>query len=136
MNILEYNLNNEKVQYLINSDKKLGKLIKFIRSSKLILEPDGFKCLVKYIIGQQISDKARETIWKRFCTNCGDVTPKIILSIDDIKLKKLGLSERKVEYIKTLATAIVNHEIDFNSFLNLTNEEIIKKLTSLKGIGR
>ena len=136
MQILEYNLNNEKVKYLISSDNKLGKLIKFIGSSKLILETDGFKCLIKYIIGQQISDKARETIWKRFCSNYGDVNPKLIVSIDDSELKQIGLSERKVEYIKTLARAIVNHEIDFNSFSNLTNEEIIKKLTSLKGIGR
>ena len=38
MKILEYNLNNEKVQYLTNSDDKLGKLIKFIGSSELILD--------------------------------------------------------------------------------------------------
>lgn len=136
MQILEYNLNNEKVKYLINSDYKLGKLIKFIGSSKLILETDGFKCLIKYIIGQQISDKARETIWQRFCSSYKDINPKLILSIDDNELKQMGLSKRKVEYIKTLAHAIVNHEIDFNSFSNLSNEEIIKKLTSLKGIGR
>jgi len=136
MQILEYNLNNEKVQYLINSDNKLGKLIKFIGSSELVIEPDGFKCLVKYIIGQQISDKARETIWKRFCSTFGDINPKLILSIDDNKLKEMGLSQRKVEYIKTLATAIINNEINFNSFSSLTNEEIIQKLTSLKGIGR
>ena len=136
MQILEYNLNNEKVQYLINSDNKLGKLIKFIGSSELVIEPDGFKCLVKYIIGQQISDKARETIWKRFCSTFENINPKLILSIDDNKLKEMGLSQRKVEYIKTLATAIINNEINFNSFSNLTNEEIIQKLTSLKGIGR
>lgn len=136
MEILEYNLKNEKVKYLINSDSKLGKLIKFIGTSKLTLEPDGFKCIVKYIIGQQISDKARETIWQRFCSNYKDINPKLILSIDDNELKQIGLSEKKVEYIKTLAHAIVNNEIDFNSFSNLTNEEIIKKLISLKGIGR
>ena len=118
MQILEYNLNNEKVKYLISSDNKLGKLIKFIGSSNLIIETDGFKCLVKYIIGQQISDKARETIWQRFCSSFGDINPKLILSIDDNELKKIGLSERKVDYIKTLATAIINQEINFNSFLN------------------
>ena len=136
MKILEYNLNNEKVQYLISSDNKLGKLIKFIGSSNLIIETDGFKCLVKYIIGQQISDKARETIWQRFCSSFGDINPKLILSIDDNELKKIGLSERKGDYIKTLAAAIISNEINFNSFSNLTNEEIIQKLTSLKGIGR
>lgn len=136
MEILEYNLNDEKVKYLISSDNKLGKLIKFIVSSQLILETDEFKCLVKYIIGQQISDKARETIWKRFCSNYKNLNPKLILSIDASELKQIGLSERKVEYIKSLAKAIVDHKIDFNNFSKLTNEEIIKKLTSIKGIGR
>lgn len=136
MKFLEYNLQNEKVKYLINSDYKLGKLIKFIGTSSIMLEPDGFKCLVKYIIGQQISDKARETIWQRFCSNYGEVTPKLIESVDSAELKQIGLSERKVEYIKALATAINSNEINFNSFLNLTNEEIIQKLTAIKGIGR
>ena len=59
---LKYDLNDEKVKYLIQSDENLGKLIKYIGSSELAIEEDSFKCLVKYIIGQQISDKARETI--------------------------------------------------------------------------
>ncbi len=61
---LKYDLNDERVQYLIRTDETLGKLIKHIGTSELDIEKDGFKCLVKYIVGQQISDKARETIWQ------------------------------------------------------------------------
>lgn len=136
MSCLHYDLKNEKVQYLIHTDKKLGKLINFIGSSELMIEEDGFKCLVKYIIGQQISDKARETIWQRICTTYGNITPKLILTIEDDKLKQVGLSLRKVIYIKTLATSIVDNVIDFKEFSKITNEEIIKKLTTLKGIGQ
>lgn len=39
----------------------ISKLIRYIGTSELAIEKDGFKCLVKYIVGQQISDKARET---------------------------------------------------------------------------
>ena len=67
MSIIEYNLKNEKVKYLIETDKTLGKLIKYVKNTNLVIEKDGFKCIVKYIIGQQISDKARETIWKKVC---------------------------------------------------------------------
>lgn len=136
MRCLYYDLNNKKVQYLIHTDKMLGKLIRYIGSSKLIIEEDGFKCLVKYIVGQQISDKARETIWQRICTIYGNITPKLVLTIKDNELRQIGLSERKVTYIKTLATAIVNKDIDFKEFPKLTNEEIIKRLTTLKGIGQ
>ena len=133
---LKYDLKDERVQYLIRTDKKLGKLIKYIGTSELAIEKDGFKCLVKYIVGQQISDKARETIWQRICTTFGNVTPDIMLSKSDSDLRRVGLSGRKVEYIKTLAADIIEKRIDFEEFQALTNEEIITRLTALKGIGQ
>lgn len=133
---LHYDLDNEKVKYLIGTDDKLGKLIQYINKTELIIEEDGFKCIVKYIIGQQISDKARETIWQRVCTILKNVTPEKILAISDNELRKIGLSERKVNYIKTLAAAVISKDINFYDFRKLTNEEIIKKLTALKGIGQ
>lgn len=133
---LHYDLNNEKVKYLIGTDEKLGKLIRYINKTELIIEEDGFKCIVKYIIGQQISDKARETIWQRVCAILENVTPEKILEINDNELRKVGLSERKVNYIKILASAVISEDINFYDFKELTNEEIIKKLTQLKGIGQ
>lgn len=134
---LHYDLDNEKVKYLISTDEKLGKLIRYINKTELILEEDGFKCIVKYIIGQQISDKARETIWQRVCSALkNEVTPEKIIEINDNELRKVGLSERKINYIKILASAVISKDINFYDFKKLTNEEIIKRLTALKGIGQ
>ncbi len=133
---LKYDLTDKRVQYLIRTDATLGKLIQYIGTSELVIEKDGFKCLVKYIIGQQISDKARETIWQRFCSTLVSVTPNTILLTNDSILREIGLSCRKIEYIKILATEIVTGQIDFEKLRSLTNEEIIVKLISLKGIGR
>ena len=133
---LHYDLDNEKVKYLISTDEKLGKLIRYINKTELIIEEDGFKCIVKYIIGQQISDKARETIWQRVCAILKNITPEKILAIKDNELRKVGLSERKINYIKILASAVISEDINFYDFKELTNEEIIKKLTALKGIGQ
>ena len=135
MSIIEYDLENEKVKYLIETDEKLGKLIKFIKQANIIIEKDGFKCIVKYIIGQQISDKARETIWQRIRKEIVPLTPEKVLTVSISDFRNYGLSERKIIYIKSLAQAIVNKEIDFDTFPLLSNEEIIKKLTSVKGIG-
>ncbi|MBQ6495008.1 MAG: DNA-3-methyladenine glycosylase 2 family protein [Bacilli bacterium] len=135
MSIIEYDLENEKVKYLIETDEKLGKLIKFIKQANIIIEEDGFKCIVKYIIGQQISDKARETIWQRICKEIVPLTPEKVLTVSITDFRNYGLSERKIIYIKSLAQAIVNKEIEFDTFPLLSNEEIIKKLTSVKGIG-
>ncbi len=133
---LHYDLDNEKVKYLINTDEKLGKLIRYINKTELIIEEDGFKCIIKYIIGQQISDKARETIWQRVCAIWKNITPEKILEIEDNELRRVGLSKRKINYIKILASAVISKDINFCDFKELTNEEIIKKLTALKGIGQ
>ena len=133
---LHYDLDNEKVKYLINTDEKLGKLIRYINKTELIIEEDGFKCIVKYIIGQQISDKARETIWQRVCAIWKNITPEKILEIEDNELRRVGLSKRKINYIKILASAVISKDINFCDFKKLTNKEIIKKLTALKGIGQ
>jgi len=133
---LKYDLNDERVQYLIHTDETLGRLIRYIGTSELAIEKDGFRCLVKYIVGQQISDKARETIWQRICTTFGNVSPEILLSTSDSDLRHVGLSGRKVEYIKTLAEGIIEKRIDFEAFKTLSNKEIIAELTALKGIGQ
>ena len=136
MQVLKYDLNDYRVQYLIKTDKTLGQLIKHIGTSILEVEPDGFKCITKYIIGQQISDKARETIWQRVCATFGDITPNMMLSISESELRNVGLSNRKIEYIKTLAKGIVDQKLNFDGLVNLSNEEVVKELTAFKGIGR
>ena len=125
-----------QVKELMSTDIKLNNLIKYIKSAAIDIEPDGFKCLVKYIIGQQISDKARETIWQRLCELCPNFDPLLIQHLNDDLLRSIGLSYRKVEYIKSLADAIVNKNIIFSKMKELSNEEIINNLVNVKGIGK
>ena len=133
---MKFKLEDTEIQKLIMSDLYLGSLIIYIGTAELHLEPDGFKCLVKYIIGQQISDKARETIWLRLCDILPELTPEAILVKADSEIQGIGISNRKVEYIKNLSNAIVNKLVDFKILRLLTNKEIITQLTELKGIGR
>ena len=135
MYVKEYDLNNEKVQFLINTDKQLAKLIKYIKTCHILIEEDGFKCLVKYIIGQQISDKIREVIWNRLCNKYKDISPETMINTNEEELNSIGICKQKVNYIKNLSSAILNKEIDFNEFKNLSNQEIIKRLVKIKGIG-
>ena len=50
--------------------------MKYIENTEPVIELDGFSCLIKYIIGQQISDKECETIWTIFKTTYKNITPK------------------------------------------------------------
>ena len=62
MKKLYYSLSDNKIKQLLDVDDRITRLINYIDEASIELEEDGFKCIVKYIIGQQISDKARETI--------------------------------------------------------------------------
>ena len=127
---LHYDLDNEKVKYLISTDEKLGKLIRYINKTELIIEEDGFKCIVKYIIGQQISDKARETIWQRVCAILKNITPEKILAMNDNELRKVGLSERKINYIKILSFFIYKFRPKILSYIFIRRKIIYKYFSS------
>lgn len=136
MEIIKYDINSDKVKYLMTTDECLNKLIKYVKNTELIIEPDGFSCLIKYVIGQQISDKARETIWNKFKNKFKFINANDILKTDNDEIKSVGLSERKVDSIKRIALEIVNDNLKFDKYIYYTNEQIIEELIKIKGVGR
>lgn len=95
-----------------------------------------FDALSKSIIYQQLSGKVAKIIYHRFISlfkqNSPNAKECLKLSIKD--LKGIGLSRQKISYINNLSEFFIenNNLIDFNK---LTDEEIAKKLLSIKGIG-
>ena len=96
-----------------------------------------FENLARSIAGQQLSGKAASTIWGRIEKLLDNkiVPDKILLMADD-NLRQAGLSYQKIKYIKNLAEAVTNGNIQLDNMKNLTNEEVITHLTTVKGIGR
>ncbi|MDO5396228.1 MAG: DNA-3-methyladenine glycosylase 2 family protein [Bacteroidales bacterium] len=97
--------------------------------------PDLFAALVHSIIGQQISTKAHESIWQKTVAKFGEVTPGSILSVSAEELQSVGLSFRKVEYIRFAAEKIRSGEFDLNALYDMPDEEVCARLSSLKGLG-
>ena len=67
---LHYDLDNEKVKYLISTDEKVGKLIRYINKTELILEEDGFKCIVKLSLIHILEIKPYNKKGKTPCEYC------------------------------------------------------------------
>ena len=102
------------------------------RSEKLYEE------LIESIIGQQLSGKAADTIFKRFLALYKDnkfPTPVELLKTDVEKLRSAGMSYSKASYIKNIAQAFVKKELDVKKLRKMPDEEIIKTLTKIKGVG-
>ncbi len=97
-----------------------------------------YQALVDSIISQQLSVKAAATIEKRFCALFGSndfPPPEAILTKDIDELRSVGLSRGKATYVRDLAQHMVDGTLKFDHLDIKTNDEIIKELTAVKGIG-
>ncbi len=133
MEIFKYG--DKEIEYLKKKDKKLGAAIEKIGIIERKITPDPFKALVSSIVSQQISSKAAETVWNRFTNVIGVVTPENIEKVSLEEIQGCGMSLRKVGYIKGIAEAAISGEVNFGELNDLTDGEIIKKLSALKGVG-
>lgn len=97
---------------------------------------DPFTTLARSIVGQQISVRAAEAVWGRFAACCGDMTPQKVLRRRATTLRACGLSDRKVEYVRDLASHFVSGRIDPTRFAGQDDEQIIAELVDIRGIGR
>jgi 3-methyladenine DNA glycosylase/8-oxoguanine DNA glycosylase len=93
-----------------------------------------FSSIVTSIISQQISTKAADAIRGRVVTLLGTVTPETVTAVDFMTLKQCGLSEKKTTYIKQ--NAELWHTLPISSLTTMSDDDIIKELTKLYGIGR
>ena len=125
----------KEIEYLKSRDKKLGEAIDRIGHIYRECDSDLFTSIVKQIVGQQISAPAFKTVWRRVEDRLGDVNAENICSISDDELQSCGLSYRKVSYIKDFAQKVSNGEFDVEKLCSLNDEDVIKSLTSLNGIG-
>lgn len=90
------------------------------------------KAIAELIIEQQISFKVAISIKKKFNHLISGMTNNEILEINDSKLKGIGISRMKVNYIKNVYQYFLENNINFDS---LDNDKIINELTTIKGVG-
>lgn len=128
-------ITNIELEELKKKDKKIKELILKYGIIEREIDRNVYSSLVFNIIGQQISTKAAKTIRKRLVDMVGEITPDNISIISDEELKKIGLSYRKVSYIKGITYKIINKELNINKLEKLSDEEIIAELIKLPGIG-
>ena len=95
-----------------------------------------FGSLVRSIVYQQLSGKAAATIFGRLLAATGDpITPDAILRLSLDEMRAFGLSKQKAAYIRDLAEKTAAEEVIFDKFHRMTNDQIIERLTVVKGIG-
>ena len=125
----------EETEYLSGKDEKLGAVIAQVGRVNREVDTDLFSAVVHHIVGQQISTKAQETIWQRMQQTLGTVDAGHILAAGVPELQKLGITYRKAEYITDFARKVQTGECRIEEIWQMPDEEVIRVLSSLKGIG-
>lgn len=124
-----------EITYLKQVDEILGEAIERLGKVERVIIPDLFSALIYAIIGQQISVKAVNTIWSRIQERFGEITAQNISRISIHEIQQCGITIRKAGYIKSIADMVIQGDLNLNELYNLSDEEVIKKLSSLHGIG-
>lgn len=128
----------DDAQAFLVKDEYLGPLIK--KWGRCTIKPinkrNYFEDLVDAICSQQLSGQAAQIIFERVKKLLVKVLPESILIQSDQNLRGCGLSWAKVKYIKDLALNVSNGNLKITKLDSLSDEEIIKELVKIKGIGR
>lgn len=134
---MELVVNENAIDFLKKSDWKLAKVINEIGELNVYGHSDPFFFLVREIVGQMISANVKKVIFSRLLDLCGgEITPQHLLEHDIAEFRAIGLSMSKSAYILNLANEVVCGNIDFASLSGMPDDEVIKRLTAIKGIGK
>jgi DNA-3-methyladenine glycosylase II len=126
---------------LMRRDPVLGAAIKRIGPCALASRQrnDHLSALVGAIVSQQLSTKAAATIFGRFLALFpgGEIRgAAAIAAIDDGALRGVGLSGQKVGYVRDLCGRIADGRLRLDELDALPDDDVIERLTSVKGFGR
>lgn len=126
----------DAVAHLRGLDDDWKSLIDRVGPCQMRPRPERFGTLVRAIIGQQISSKAAASIDARLKAVTGDPhSPKPLLELGEEGLRGVGLSGVKARYVLNLAGAVDSGDVPIDKAHQWTDEEVVAKLTSIKGVG-
>jgi len=122
----------------LKKDKVLSALIQNHPLSEREYHDDVYEGLIGSILSQQLSVKAAATIKKRFYASFPDNYPdaEIILQREIPELRSFGLSNQKSGYVRNVAQFFIDNNLLDSVWHELEDEEIIKLLTQIKGVGK
>ena len=139
-------MHEEAVRHLSATDKTLGRVIRQVGPCLLTAEhnprqPRGpFESLVEAVAHQQLTGKAAQTIlgrMKALHPRRKFPTPEDLLNTSDEQLRGVGFSRAKVAAIKDISAKTLDGVVPTaRAIVKLTDEEIIERLTSIRGVGR
>lgn len=124
------------IRHLKKSDPVLAGIIDRVGDYRIEFRDPDFETLVKSIVYQQLSGRVANVIFGRLArATGGKITPENILKLRPARMRAVGLSGQKTEYIRDLARHTRDGRVRFEELPELPDEEVMARLTAVKGIG-
>jgi len=122
----------------LSKDKKLAKLINGNEPFQLKFHKNICLRLCASIMSQQLSTKVARVIYHRFLDLYGgeEPAPEQIVVTPFEKLRAIGLSSAKAQYVLNVAQFAIDHQLTDKKLKKMSDEAIIELLTQIKGVGR
>jgi DNA-3-methyladenine glycosylase II len=122
----------------LNKDKKLKKIIELQERYVLVKRKNVYLHLCTSIMSQQLSTKVADVFHKRFLNlyKTKTPTPQQIVATPFETLRGIGLSNAKANYVLNVCNFFIAQKITDASLYKMSDEELIKYLTQIKGVGQ
>ena len=125
----------EAFGYLSSKDSIFKTIIEKYGMPTIPSRPQGFETLVLLILEQQVSIDSAKATFLRLREKVQILEPNVLFDLDDADYRTIGVSRQKISYIKSLATALLNKELDLESLPAKTADQVREELIKIKGIG-
>ncbi|MCW5980718.1 MAG: DNA-3-methyladenine glycosylase 2 family protein [Bryobacteraceae bacterium] len=126
------------IRRLRRADPVLRRLIDELGPYGIQYSPPDFATMARCIVYQQLSGKVALTIYRRLeqaASNGSPMSPRSVLELEAGALRAAGLSGRKIEYLRELAGKCCDGTLDLAALENASDEEVMRALTALRGVG-
>jgi len=130
----------EASRFLMNVDADWNKLVQEVGPCLFAAKPERnpYEALVRAVAYQQLSTKAGDAILGKFIRHFGAFpTPQQLLATEFDDLRATGFSGRKIETLQGIAAGTISGLVPAREIADtMSNEELIARLITLKGIGQ
>jgi len=116
-------------------DKDFARPLKILGPPPLWKREQGFETLVRIILEQQVSLISADAMFRRLTGKIEPLTPASVLAAGAPFLRSFGVTRQKAGYFINVAESIQYGELDLDVLDKESDESVIEKLTSIKGIG-
>ena len=122
----------------LSRDKKMQKVLAAAEPLTLTKRKDIYLYLCASIMSQQLSTKVAEVIYNRFLALYGKKKPTAqqILDTPFETLRSIGLSNAKANYVQNVCRFFIEEKLTDARLYKMTDEEVLGKLTQIKGVGK